>query len=100
MVAEALPIDVQTLEKVALVLRALLNDIRLSIINTIHKNQRIKVTDIYKKLNMQQSMASQHLTVLRQEGSVKTERNGKEIYYSLNYDRFAQVDRIIKQILK
>jgi DNA-binding transcriptional ArsR family regulator len=45
-------------------------------------------------------MASQHLAILRQEGFVNTERKGHEIYYSLNYDRFAQVYKLSKDVLK
>jgi DNA-binding transcriptional ArsR family regulator len=45
-------------------------------------------------------VASQQLAILRQGRFVKTERDGKIVYYSINYDRFAQVDKLIKEIIK
>jgi DNA-binding transcriptional ArsR family regulator len=85
-------------KKGALVLRALNNPKRQSIIKLIHGNRRINVTDIYKKLKLEQSVASQQLAILRQGRFVNTERDGKIIYYSLNYDRFEQVDKLSKGI--
>jgi DNA-binding transcriptional ArsR family regulator len=63
----------------------------------IHGSQPIKVTDIYKKLKIEQSVASQQLAILREGRFVNTERDGKIIYSSINYDRFAQVDRLINR---
>jgi DNA-binding transcriptional ArsR family regulator len=100
MAAETLPIDVQTILKGAQVLRALNNPTRQNIIKVIHGSRRINVTDIYKKLKIEQSVASQQLAILKKEGFVNTERNGKEIYYSLNYDRFAKVDKLSKDVQK
>jgi DNA-binding transcriptional ArsR family regulator len=87
-------------KKGANVLRALNNPKRQTIIKLIHVSQPIKVTDIYKKLKIEQSVASQQLAILREGRFVNTKRDGKIIYYSLNYDRFAQMDKLIKQILK
>jgi DNA-binding transcriptional ArsR family regulator len=66
----------------------------------IHGSRRINVTGIYKKLKIQQSVASQQLAILRQDRFVNTERDGKIIYYFINYDRFAQVDKVSKDVLK
>lgn len=49
---------------------------------------------------MQQSVASSHLKILRKAGFVITERAGEEIYYSLNYYKFSEVDNQVKAILK
>jgi len=46
----------------------------------------MNVTDIYVKLRIEQSVASQHLAILRNEGFVSTEREGKTIWYSINAD--------------
>jgi DNA-binding transcriptional ArsR family regulator len=100
MTTETLLIDVQTLLKGAKVLRALNNPTRQNIIKLIHGSRRINVTDIYTKLKIEQAVASQQLAILRQEHFVNTERNGKVIYYSLNYERFAQVGKLIKDVLR
>jgi DNA-binding transcriptional ArsR family regulator len=82
------------------VLRGLNNRIRQQIINFIHKEGRVNVSTIYKKLHIEQSIVSQHLCILREARFVNTEKAGKEIYYSINYERFAEVDRLRKKILK
>jgi DNA-binding transcriptional ArsR family regulator len=93
-----LPFDPTITKKGALVLRALNNPKRQTIIKLIKERQPIKVTDIYKKLNIEQAVASQQLAILREGRFVNTKRDGHIIYYSLNYDRFEQVDKLSKGI--
>jgi len=45
---------------------------------------RMNVTNIYVKLRIEQSVASQHLAILRNQGLVKTQRDGKTIWYSVD----------------
>ena len=56
------------------------------------------VTDIYVKLRLEQSVASQHLAILRRAGVVVTQRQGKYIYYSLNKDRLEQISGLIEEL--
>ena len=73
--------------KDAMVLRALNHTLRQQIISVIDENKRITVTDLFKKLKLDQSVMSQHLAVLRRSGFVSTERDGKFIFYSINAPR-------------
>jgi DNA-binding transcriptional ArsR family regulator len=95
-----LAIDKEGLLSGARVLRALNHRLRQSIIKYLHKEGKSNVTTLYKKLRFSQAEASQHLRILREGQFITTERVGKEIYYSLNYERFADVDRITKELLK
>ena len=65
--------------------RAINHKLSTTIMQLIHKNGRIKVQDIHHKLKIEQSVASQHLAVLRDAGLVLTIREGRFIYYSVNY---------------
>jgi DNA-binding transcriptional ArsR family regulator len=56
------------------------------------------VTDIYIKLRLEQSVASQHLAILRRAGVVLTERQGKFIYYSLDNDRLVQISNLVEEL--
>ena len=94
-----LDIRVNELKKASLVIRAVNHSLRQQIINLIHKSGTIIVTEIYKKLDLEQSVASQHLGILRKAGFVSTERRGKFIYYKINYNRFEEVDNLIQKIL-
>src|SRR5215204_555806 len=95
-----LKIDVIQLKKAALILRAVNHKLRQQIMKLIHQNTKMTVTEIYVKLRLEQSVASQHLAILRKAGFVKTERDGKFIFYSVNYDRLEQVHGIVQELLK
>ncbi len=91
--------NVENLQKASEILRALAHPLRLSIIEFIHKNDVINVNKIYNTLRLEQSITSQHLRILRQVDLVSTRREGKYIYYSLNYDRIAYVNDKVFQFL-
>jgi DNA-binding transcriptional ArsR family regulator len=95
----ALNIDQLSLKKAALTLRAINHKLRQQILKLIHDNQRMTVTEIYIQLRLEQSVASQHLAILRKAGFVKTDRDGKFIYYSVNTDRIDEVNDFIKALL-
>jgi DNA-binding transcriptional ArsR family regulator len=95
-----LKIDVLQLKKAALILRAVNHKLRQQILKLIHQNGKMTVTEIYVKLRLEQSVASQHLAILRKAGYVNTLRDGKFIFYSVNYDRLDQVHAIVHELLK
>lgn len=78
--------------------RAIKHPLRQRIIELISQNQRINVTEIYVRLRLEQSVASNHLTILRESNVVKAEREGKFIYYSINEETKKLIDQIIVEI--
>ncbi|TVQ44507.1 MAG: transcriptional regulator [Saprospirales bacterium] len=86
------------LRKAVLVLRAVNHKLRQRIIDLLEESQSLTVTDIYIKLRLEQSVASQHLAILRRAGVVATEREGKFIYYSLDRDRLGQISRLVEEL--
>jgi DNA-binding transcriptional ArsR family regulator len=99
LMATELKIDIIQLKKGALILRAINHKLRQQILKLIHENGRMTVTEIYVKLRLEQSVASQHLAILRKAGYVSTVRDGKFIYYSVNNDRLGQVHSIVQDLL-
>ncbi|MBS1926675.1 MAG: helix-turn-helix transcriptional regulator [Bacteroidetes bacterium] len=95
----ALKINYHNLKKAALVLRALNHKLRQQILHLIETEKKITVTEIYVKMRLEQSVASQHLAILRKAGFVITERDGKFIYYTVNYKRVEQVGDIVEQLV-
>ncbi len=91
-------LDYSELRRAVLVLRAVNHKLRQSIVDLLEENDRMTVTEIYIKLRLEQSVASQHLAILRKAGVVITERQGKFIYYGLNKDRLAQISRLIEEL--
>ena len=92
-------LDYNILRKAVMVLRAVNHKLRQSIIQLLEEGNRLTVTEIYVKLRLEQSVASQHLAILRTVGVVKTERDGKFIYYSLNKERIAEISRLIEELI-
>ena len=95
-----LHIDVLLLKKSASILRAVNHKLRQQILSLLHKEKKLGVTEIYLKLHLDQSVTSQHLAVLRQAGFVTTERRGKQIFYSVNYDRLDELGEFNIRILR
>jgi DNA-binding transcriptional ArsR family regulator len=87
------------LKKAALVLRAMNHKLRQQMIKLLDENERMTVTEIYVKLRLEQSVASQHLAILRRAGIVITQRDGKFIYYAVNYPRVAEVNKFVEDLV-
>jgi DNA-binding transcriptional ArsR family regulator len=71
-------------------MRALAHPLRIKILEFIDQNGSINVNRIYNTLQLEQSITSQHLRILRSVGLVQTERQGKYIHYSINYEKIAK----------
>lgn len=80
-------------------LRALTHPLRMQILEFIDSQDRINVNKIYNTLNLEQSITSQHLRILRNAGIVETKRDGKFIFYSINYDKVEQAKQAIATFL-
>ncbi len=91
-------LDYSELRKAVLVLRAVNHKLRQKIIDLLEENSKMTVTDIYIKLRLEQSVASQHLAILRRAGVVAADRQGKFIYYSLDADRLNQISRLVEEL--
>ena len=97
--ATPLKVDLIHSKKAAMILRALNHKLRQQILKLIDEHQKMTVTEIYVKLRLEQSVASQHLAILRKAGIVITQRDGKFIYYSVNYKRIDEIDTFVKQLV-
>jgi DNA-binding transcriptional ArsR family regulator len=87
-------------KKAAAILRAINHKLRQSIIKLLEEKENLTVTEIYVKLRVEQSVASQHLAILRRAEFVETTRDGKNIHYKLNHARLEEVNVFVKQLLK
>jgi DNA-binding transcriptional ArsR family regulator len=95
---EEIQLDYAELRKAVLVLRAINHKLRQRVIDLLEENEKMTVTDIYIKLRLEQSVASQHLAILRRAGVVATERQGKFIFYGLDKDRLGQISKLVEDL--
>ena len=93
-------VDALKIKKTAIVVRALNHKLRLVILKLIGERDNITVTEIFQHLHLEQCVASQHLAVLRKTGFVKTKREGKFIYYSINRQRLLELNMFVEELLK
>jgi DNA-binding transcriptional ArsR family regulator len=92
-------VDLLHSKKAAMILRALNHKLRQQIVKLIDEQQKMTVTSIYVKLRLEQSVASQHLAILRRAGIVVTTREGKYIYYTVDYNRLEQLNQFVEQLV-
>jgi len=92
-------IDYYNVKKAALILRALNHKLRQQLIKLIDEKKKITVTEIYVQLRLEQSVASQHLAILRKAGILSTERDGKFIFYLINTKRIDEVSKIVNELV-
>lgn len=97
--SENTKIDFLRLKKSAMILRALNHKLRQQLLRLIDEHKKITVTEIYVSLRLEQSVVSQHLAILRRAGIVITKREGKFIFYSLNYKRINEVNNFVEQLV-
>ena len=87
-------------KKAALILRALNHKLRHQMLKLLDDNKKMTVTELYVKMRLEQSVASQHLAILRRAGLVSTTRNGKFIYYTPSYSRIAEVMKFAADLVE
>lgn len=95
---KSIPIEATQLFKGVKLFRAIYHPVRLRILEFIGQEGPVNVTQIYMNLNMEQSITSQHLTILREAGFVIPERRGKNIFYTVNAERLEQVLGFVSQL--
>jgi DNA-binding transcriptional ArsR family regulator len=93
-------LEVANLKEAALVFRAVNHKLRQQILAVLHENKGIDVTSIYGKLGLAQSIASQHLAILRKAGIVTSKREQRFVYYSVNYKRLETIGEITEKLLR
>src|SRR5687768_5502754 len=93
-----LPLDPLLYRKGMLIIRAVNHPLRQQMLKLIHQKNQITVTEIYTKLRLEQSVASQQLAILRSAGYVSTKRDGKLIYYSVNHKMLDDANRVIREL--
>jgi ArsR family transcriptional regulator, virulence genes transcriptional regulator len=92
-------VDFVNLKKAAMTLRALNHKLRQQIVKLLDESKKLTVTEIYIQLRLEQSVASQHLAILRKAGIVSTERDGKFIYYTVSDQRIAHIMKCVTNLI-
>jgi DNA-binding transcriptional ArsR family regulator len=92
-----LPIDIESLENAAEILRAMGHPLRIAICHMLEGNKKMSVTEIYETLAIEQAIASHHLRILKDRKVLNAQRDGKNTFYSL---RSADVTSLLHALEK
>ena len=91
-------LDYGKLRRAALTLRSINHPLRKTMLTLMEDKKKITVTEIYDKLKLEQSVASQHLAIMRKAGVVITKREGKFIFYSVNTKRIEEITKLVEEL--
>jgi len=84
-------LDIKKVEKVAFILKAIGNPLRLSIVDLLSIYDDLAVNEISELLNAEQSLVSHCLSYLKLRGILDSRRDGKKIYYRLKLKEVLKV---------
>lgn len=88
----------QVFKKHAAVHKALANTKRLEIVHLL-RNQELSVREMTEMLGLSQSNLSQHLSILRQAGLVKTKKEGVTVFYQLTSPKIIAASDMVRTAL-
>ena len=78
-----LNLSVEKMEKVAFILKTTAHPTRIAIVQQLAAHERLSVSELSERLQVEQSLLSHHLSGMRLKGILSSTRDGKNIYYSL-----------------
>lgn len=80
-------------------LRSIAHPIRITIIDLLHKNKVMTVTQIHEQLEIEQAVASHHLRILKSKNIVSVERDGKNSCYSLTNNEYQKIIDLLTKVV-
>ena len=93
-----LKVDFLHAKKAAMILRALNHKLRQQILKLVDEHKKVTVTEIYVKLRLEQSVASQHLAILRDKGVLRTRKDANRVYYRVSDTRTLQLIGMMRDV--
>ncbi len=95
-----LALEAGDIKNAVLLLRALNNSLRQKILKFIHLNNRVTVTEVHIQFRIEQSVASDHLGIMREAKLVVNERKGRFIFYTVNYKELERFHQLFAEFLE
>ena len=86
----------KAIQQTARMLKCLGHPVRLQILDFLQRKGESTVTEVYEGLGLEQAVASQHLTLMRDKGILHRRREGVHVYYRVDSDRATKVLECIR----
>ena len=71
---------------------------RIAIVECLRDGE-LSTGTLVSRLKLEQANASQHLAILRRAGIVATQRDGKFIYYTVNFKRIDEITEVVEDLV-
>ncbi len=97
---EKVVVNMDVIKRAELSLRAISNPMRQKLLELIERSGELKVSEIYGKLKIEQSVTSSQLAILRRANVVNAKRDGQKIYYSINKKRISEIINLASALAK
>lgn len=68
--------------------KALANEERIEMVRLLKQNKEMFAQDVERHFYLEQSTTSHHLNILRRAGITKARKDGRKVFYSIDYDSF------------
>ena len=79
--------------------KGLAHPLRIRVLELLSAAPEVSVADLLRETDLEPSHLSQHLSVLRRHGLVRSERRGSTVYYRLAFDEVADLLRVARILL-
>lgn len=90
--------NLQNIHHACFIIKSMHNPTRQDIMSNLLKGGSFSVYELCDLLDVEQSMMSQHLGILRKANLVITRRQGKHIYYSMNENKLLVMMQYIRNM--
>lgn len=84
-------LDIEKLEGAANMLKAIAHPMRIAILSFLEDGNKLTVTEIHQRLQIEQSTTSHHLGILKDKGVLQSKREGKNTYYFLKHESLSKI---------
>lgn len=90
-------VNPEIVEKCADMLKVIAHPIRMTIVELLHHNNEMTVTELYRQMGVEQAVASHHLALLRNKNIITSKRSGKNVLYELRLKKIHHIIHCIKE---
>ena len=80
--------------------KALSNEERIEIVKLLLKNREMFAQDVERHFYLEQSTTSHHLNILSNAGITKYRKEGRKVFYSIDYPRFLETWKLFEYMFQ
>lgn len=84
-------IETDKLQSALNMLKVIAHPVRLAIVDLLTENKKLTVLEVQEALNLEQAIASKHITLMEDKGVLLAEKVGRNKYISLRFPKMKNI---------